>query len=158
MSGAFGAGRGGRRGLRAGVAVAAVCLAVGGVHACGEEGTAPEERIPGELAVTLVSPNGDEGAVVLEALGREITGVTMTEGRAFLGGSGLRTRIVALLAEPGEIRVTLEVENVERPPRLSILQVADGSNRLRGDVSGYSLGIGVVGVAGTVTAKREVAP
>jgi len=144
------------RRLSAGLlAAATVCLAAVGLHACDDDGTGPEVLKPGNLAVTLVSPNGEEGAVVLETLERGITGVTMSGGRAFLGGSGLRTRIVALLAAPGEISLTLAVDNVDRPPRLRIVEVADSANRRRGDLSDYSLSVDVVSAA---IATGEVAP
>ncbi|NIR46287.1 MAG: hypothetical protein GWN99_17775, partial [Gemmatimonadetes bacterium] len=49
------------------------------------------------------------------------------------------TRIVVLLDAPGTIRFTLGVEDVNRPPQLELVEVADPDNRLRGDLTGYGL-------------------
>lgn len=121
------------------VALALAAGVVASVHACDDDSTQPHVPVPGQLLVTLASPNGDEGAAVLEALGHGVDAATVEGGEAFVGSSFLHTRIVALLAAPGEIRITLDVDDLERPPELRIVQVADGANELRLSLIGYSL-------------------
>jgi hypothetical protein len=114
-------------------------VAVLGVAGCGDEAT-PPEPVPGDLAVSLVSPNGTEGAAVLETNDVGVVEVTPEVGQqAFRLTAGGVTRIVVLLDEPGDIGFTLSVEDLNRPPQLQVVEVADAENRLRPDLSGYAV-------------------
>ncbi len=106
-----------------------------------DEGALPEPPVPGDLAVVLLSPNGLEGAAVLETTDGGILQITSVGGQTTHWRTGGATRIVVLLDAPGEIRFTLSVDNVESPPEITIIEVADGDNRLRDDLSGYSVSL-----------------
>lgn len=108
------------------------------VGACDEEVT-PPEPVSGTLVVSLTSPNGAEGAAVLETSAEGIVGVANEAGQAFYRQGGDTSRIVVILDEPGEVRFTLEVEDVNTPPELEIVEVADGANELRADLTGYEV-------------------
>jgi hypothetical protein len=127
---------------------ALTCVAAVLAHACGEDGsdiTEPETPVSGKLLVTLISPNGPEGAAVLETEDRGVLRIDSSSGQAFLGGTQRFTRVVVLLTNPGRIEVTLEVEDLNDPPQLSVVEVADGSNTLRGDLGDYSLDVRQMG-------------
>jgi len=99
--------------------------------------------MPGDLVVRLVSPNGSEGAAVLQTTDGGITEIAVAAGlQAFHWTEGGLTRIVLLRDEAGEIRFVISVEDQNRPPQLEIVEVADGANRLRASLAGYSVQIG----------------
>ena len=104
--------------------------------ACGEDATEPVP-VPGDLAVRIVSPNGLEGAAVLQTAEDGILGVTADVGQAHHWRARNVSRIVVLLDEPGDIRFTLSVTDLNRPPSLQIVEVADPDNRLRSPLLGY---------------------
>jgi hypothetical protein len=120
-------------------AVAVACLLT--AAACGDAPPEPEP-VPGDLDVTLVSPNGSEGAAVLETEDEGVVEVSVEEGlQAFHWTEGGLTRIVLLLDGVGEIRFRMSVTDVYRPPRLELVEVADGVNRLRSSLAGYEIAV-----------------
>jgi len=104
--------------------------------ACGEDATQPAP-VPGDLAVNVVSPNGLEGAAVLQTIQEGIVDITSEVGQAHHWRAGGVSRIVVLLDEPGDVRFTLSVADLNRPPQLRVVEVADPDNRLRSLVIGY---------------------
>ena len=119
------------------------------VVACDD--TPPEPQpVPGDLDVRLVSPNGSEGAAVLQTTDGGITDISVEEGlQAFHWTEGGLTRIVLLRDEVGEIRFVMSLEDVNRPPRLEVVEVADGVNRLRASLAGYAVDVVSGGRAGS---------
>jgi hypothetical protein len=97
--------------------------------------------VPGDLAISLVSPNGAEGAAVFETSDPGIVGIAAAGSvDAFhLEGAGGKSRIVVLLDQPGTIAFTLSVEDLNDPPQMEIVEVADPDNRLRAVLTGYEL-------------------
>lgn len=124
-------------------ALALICAVAVSVLSCNDEVT-PPVPLPGDLVVTLVSPNGPEAAVVLETTDEGIDGIQSLTGEAHHWRAGDVSRIVVLLEEPGEIRFALSLADVNRAPALQILEVADPDNRLRDDLSEYELETAVV--------------
>jgi hypothetical protein len=128
------------------------CVAGLAVFACDDEVTQPEP-VPGAFVVVLVSPNGEEGAVVLETTnagigGIDLVAVTRTgdsveieaaEGEAFHWREGGISRIVAYREAPGEIGLRLSVDDLNQLPALQIIEVAGGDDVLRSDLSGYEV-------------------
>lgn len=106
--------------------------------ACGDDPT-PPEPVPGDVLVTVVSPHGVEGAIVLETADAGIVGVSADEAQVFHWRAGDLSRVVVLLDQAGELRFRLSVEDLNRPPRLRIVEVADALNRLRASHAGYVL-------------------
>jgi hypothetical protein len=118
-------------------AAAIACLLA--AAACDDAPPEPQP-LPGDLAVRVVSPNGSEGAAVLETGDEGITELSLEEGlRAFRWSEGGLTRIVLLRDEAGEIRFRMNVDDVNSPPRLHVVEVADAANRLRADLTGYDV-------------------
>lgn len=129
------------------IAVAATVVCLAGV-ACEDAppGPAPE---PGDVAVTLVSPNGAEGAAVLTTSEAGIIGVTAEAPvQVFHWREAGVDRIVALRDEAGVIRFGMSVADVNRPPRLFVIEVADAANRLRATLSGYGIEVEPLSGAG----------
>jgi hypothetical protein len=84
-----------------------------------------------------VSPNGVEGAAVLQTVQEGITDIRSEVGQAHHWRAGDVSRIVVLLDEPGDIRFTLSVADLNRPPQLRVIEVADPENLLRPLLIGY---------------------
>lgn len=92
------------------------------------------------IHVTLISPHGPEGAAVLEMTGGVDFGVVASElGQTFYEHDGETTRAVIVLQEPGTIRFTVHTEDIGKLPDVTVIQVADGNNQLRTDLSGYDV-------------------
>lgn len=120
---------------------ALTCVVAVLAHACGDDdGDITSVPVPGELVISVVSPNGPEGAAVLETEDRGVLSVASApSGQVFIGGTQLLTRIIVILSEPGPIVATLNVADVNDPPRFRIVEVADDSNVVRESLGGYSL-------------------
>lgn len=112
--------------------ISAVLLAVVG---CGGD-VGPEIR-PGFLTASLVSPNGFEGAALISVVGVGLGNVESTGGRVFTFSRGDTTRILVVLDAPGDLGFRISVPDVGTPPVAMVVQVADGGNALRADLSAY---------------------
>lgn len=98
--------------------------------------------VPGEMWATLVSPHGPEGSAVLEVVSGEILDVAAAEPfvRVYWAPGGTR-RLVVLRRDAGEIGFRLLAEDVSDPPELRIVEVGAPDDRLREDLSGYSVAV-----------------
>ena len=105
------------------------------------DSTPAEVTGPGEMQALLVSPNGAEGAAVIELAGEGIGAVTALRGsgRVFAERVGATVRVVVVLDQPGEIRFHVAVDDVSDPPTGAVLEIADGSNEIRQSLAGYSV-------------------
>ncbi len=114
------------------IAVTVLVLAAVG---CGGD-VGPEIR-PGFLTASLVSPNGAEGAALISVVGVGVGNVESTGGRVFTFSRGDTTRILVVLDSPGVLGFRFSVPDVGSPPVAMVVQVADGGNALRADLSAY---------------------
>jgi hypothetical protein len=92
---------------------------------------------PGTITASVISPNGAEGAAILD-----VTGVvdTVTSGgdlRAFSTVTPTGRRVIVVRSNPGALSVRLRVPDVSQPPSVSIVEVADGDDSLRSSLAGY---------------------
>lgn len=121
-----------RKGLHwiRGVVLVALVLAVG---AC-DEGSGPQRGI----AFRVVSPNGAEGAALVEVVGRvDAATVTGPEGGwTLVRVSGDTTWVFVALRAPGELSFSLT--SSDAAPAARLLQVAGGDDQLRA-LEGYEL-------------------
>jgi hypothetical protein len=115
-------------------ALVALVTLVGSLTACGDEGP---EGGPGNLSATLASPNGVEGAALLEIFGPGIQSVSAVKGRLFQHAFGDTVRLAIILDTPGTIRFAVSVADTTRKPTAVVLEVAGGTNALRSGLAGY---------------------
>ena len=94
---------------------------------------------PGELEATLISPNGPEGAAVFEIAALGLGPITMQGGQVFTSETGQVTRVVVILDAPGQLAFRIAVDDVDAPPGVTVLEVADGDNNLQPSLSGYGV-------------------
>ncbi|MDH3457522.1 MAG: hypothetical protein OER90_11855 [Gemmatimonadota bacterium] len=108
-----------------------VLVLLASVMGCGTE---PLYR---SFDASVISPNGLEGAVVLELEGTFL-GVTAPSGsQVFTHASEGVTRVVIVLTNPGNIQFTLTLDDLGEAPDVRIIEVADGANELRVPLRGY---------------------
>jgi hypothetical protein len=118
------------------LAMGAAILAVVSCDDLGPSGP----RGPGTIHVDLVSPYGAEGSAVFEVVGRYPLGmVTATGGDVYYEHGTDATRVVVILDTPGTIGFRIQTENVRRLPQVTVIQVADGNDQLRGSLVGYEV-------------------
>ena len=94
---------------------------------------------PGTVTAVLVSPNGPEGAVVLNVSGtvESFTGTNDVSVYTTLASGG--TTVIIVRLTPGELSVNMKVANTDEPPQVTVVEVADGENRLRTSTTGYQV-------------------
>jgi hypothetical protein len=111
-------------------------LTVAGIATCDSGPSGPGGS--GTIVVTVTSPNGAEGAALLELSGGVGLGpVTSAGGDVFFDHRETTSRVVVILDAPGEIRFDVRSDDVGTPPQVTLLQVADGDDALRPSLFGY---------------------
>jgi hypothetical protein len=96
---------------------------------------------PGTLTASLVSPNGAEGAAVLDITGTVETVTGNDDVAAYTTPGATGTRVVLVRMNPGALTVRFRVPDVSRPPQVSVVEVADGDDRVRSSLDGYRVEI-----------------
>lgn len=98
-------------------------------------------RGPGSVAVDLISPHGAEGSAVFEVVGGTGLGVvTVVGGEVFYEhGTDGTTRVVVVLDQPGQIGFRVRSQDVRNLPSVTVVQVADGEDRLRSPLVDYEV-------------------
>lgn len=115
--------------------------------ACGSDRTAPPPPVPGDLRATLVSPNGAEGAAVVELIGSGLGDPRPEAGRLFAHHARDTLRVIVVLESAGAIGFAVSVPDVNRPPAARVVEVADGLNGLRASLGGYRVDLTVLASA-----------
>ena len=134
--------------LRSGTALAvALALTVSG---CTDDPVVPPGG-PAEFQVTLISPNGPEGAALIEIDQTGLRPITVLGGDAFSQQLGDVTRLVIVLTDPGQIAFLMRVDDAAVLPTAKVLEVADADDELRASVTGYRVDFNTVN-AGTAQA------
>jgi hypothetical protein len=122
-----------------------------GLVACGGDGNgdlSPTGPTAGTFAVTLSTPNADDGAIVFRVNGPGITQITNGNPAHYMhfdqAGSAITVVIVGDL-EDGTL-LTFRVPDVDAASSYgaTVLEVADRTNELRGSVGTYGLSVGQV--------------
>ena len=109
-------------------------LVLGG---CGDGASAPPVT-PGDLTVVLESPNGAEGAVLVEIDGF-VSASAPAAGELYTVEDGEMTRVLVILDEAGEIRFQITVPDVREDPEYRIIEVSGPDDSVRQLLDGYTL-------------------
>jgi len=111
---------------------------VASVIACDSTGPAGGPASgPGQLEAVLESPNGSEGAAMLQFVGPGITGVQAQGAEIYRTTSGDTTRVIVVVETAGKLSVFLQLTDLSMPPDWTILQVSGPDDALRPSLSGY---------------------
>lgn len=122
------------RPFKTGLLLAALISAIG----CGGGDVGPVSG-PGSFIATLESPNGVEGASLIHLIGGGVSSVQPLSGELFTSTSGDTTKVLVVLSTPGDVAFRVQVADTTQPPIVVLLQVADGDNRVRSSLQGYSV-------------------
>lgn len=131
-----------------GALIMAVAASAVGLVACsgdGNGGPPPTGPTAGTFAVTLSTPNTDDGAIVFRVTGPGVTQIANAVPSRYMHfdqvGTSLTVVIVGNLAD-GTL-LTFRVPDVSAVSSYSatVLEVADQTNELRGSVGGYGLAV-----------------
>ena len=133
--------------LRRFCSVAAMALAA--TLACdGDVVQPPPENIPGTLVLTLMTPNTDDGAILLSVAGGEINSPMAAASSHVLffrttSESSINAVIVGDITDG--LLIHFDVPDVASASsyNATVTQVADRGNTLRNDISGYLLDVAV---------------
>jgi hypothetical protein len=101
--------------------------------------TCDDPPVPGSgvLTITLISPNGPEGAAHLTIFGGGLGEVNGLGSQTFSHTVGDNLNVVVVRDQPGELRFTVAVADTTIRPTVAIVEVAGGDDRLRTDLQGY---------------------
>ena len=99
----------------------------------------PGEPLSRWVTGTVVSPNLNEGAALIEISGAGLEDVRVDGGRVFTTGNDRLIRAVIVLDEPGSLRFRVRMVDPTVPVSASVLEVADGSNEVRASLAGYDV-------------------
>ena len=93
----------------------------------------------GTLTAVVTSPNGAEGAAVLDVEG--VVESLSANGNVALYTTplGQATRVILVRTTPGELSMKVSLADVSQTPRITVVEVADGDNKVRPSVSGYQV-------------------
>ena len=120
--------------------ILALLLAPLSLTACGgDDGPIDIPGGPGTVSLTLESPNGPEGGVLVHLIGNGATNVTSAVGDLFTSVSGDTVKVLLLRQDPGELGFSFTLPDTTRRPGIQIQQVTGGDNQLRANLSTYSM-------------------
>lgn len=113
----------------------AACLVLAlSLSTCGDDGTSGPE--PGWLTVELQSPFGAEGAALF-FVDQPVLDVSQAPLTIFTEEVQGGVRIAVLRATPGGLDFRIEVEDIDDPPTVELLEVAGPDDELRANIDTY---------------------
>ena len=116
--------------------LALVALAL--LSACGSDGGG-EPLQSRTWSAQLVSPNGAEGAAVLQIDG-DIAAVRGPAGsRILTHRANGATRVIVVLDQPGAIALELDLAERAPAPEANVVEVSGPDDTLRGSTAGYAV-------------------
>lgn len=102
------------------------------------DSTGPES--PRAYDLRVASPNGAEGAAVLELRG-PVARVTAPAGLVLAHGDGDVTRVVLVLDTPGELRLAVNPATRGATVEATLVEVSGPDDRPRASVDGYTVSL-----------------
>jgi hypothetical protein len=107
--------------------------------ACGSDSGEPRQSL--SYSVELESPNGAEGAAVLEIDG-DVAAVRGPAGaRILTHDANGATRVIVVLDQPGTIAFELDLAERGPSPEASVVEVSGPDDALRATTAGYSVSV-----------------
>ncbi|HEX6576421.1 MAG TPA: hypothetical protein VF042_15750 [Gemmatimonadaceae bacterium] len=92
---------------------------------------------PGTVTAALVSPNGAEGAAILDVTGTVESFKPSNNVSMYTTPSAAGTRVILVSLTPGDLSVKLSLADVSATPQVSVVEVADGDDKVRPSLTGY---------------------
>lgn len=92
---------------------------------------------PGTVTAVLVSPNGAEGAAVLDITGPVESLSANGDVSLYRTPSANGTRAILARLTPGELSMKISLADVSATPQIGVVEVAGGDDKLRSSLAGY---------------------
>ena len=96
---------------------------------------------PGTMTASLVSPNGAEGAAILDVIGSVDAFNCSSDVSVYTTPIANGTRVILVRLNPGALQMSMRVPDVSNPPAITVVEVAAGDDRLRPSVADYHVDI-----------------
>ena len=96
---------------------------------------------PGTLTAELVSPNGDEGAAILDVVGTVDSFKGSSDVSVHTTPTPTGTRAIVVRLSPGALQMSIHVPDISNPPAITVVEVAAGDDKLRPSLAGYHVDI-----------------
>ncbi len=91
------------------------------------------------MTAALVSPNGAEGAAVVDVAGT-VENISGSSGvSVYTTPSATGTRVILVRMTPGALEMSFRTQDISRPPNISVVEVADGDDAVRASLTGYRM-------------------
>ncbi len=113
-------------------------LAVATIALIGCDGSTPPDG-PGTVTAALVSPNGAEGAAVVDVAGAVENISGSSDVAVYTTPSPVGTRVILVRATPGNLEMSFRTQDISRPPNLAVVEVADANDAIRSSLTGYRM-------------------
>jgi hypothetical protein len=92
---------------------------------------------PGTLTAVVASPNGAEGAAVLDVAGPVEALTSNGDVSVYMTPAGAGTRAILVRLTPGELSMKVRLADVSQVPQITVVEVAGDDDKLRPSVAGY---------------------
>lgn len=106
--------------------------------ACGDGGTG-SAAAGGEYIATLESPNGPEGAAILEIPDQGVEAITASAAALFRNRISGGHRLVLVREPAGPIQFRVRLAEGNDFPEVRVMEVVDGQDRRRPSTEGYEV-------------------
>lgn len=93
----------------------------------------------GEYIVTLESPNGPEGAAILEITDQGVESITASAAALFRNRISGGQRLVLVREPAGPIQFRIRLAEGNGFPEVRVIEVVDGQDQRRPSVQGYEV-------------------
>ena len=94
---------------------------------------------PGTITAVVTSPNGAEGAAVLDVAGTVEALTSNGDVSVYSTPSGAGTRAILVRLTPGQLSMKVRLADVSQIPQIAVVEVAGDDNKLRPSVAGYQV-------------------
>jgi hypothetical protein len=115
-------------------------IVLAAVRCAGDSPTRAPDAIPGTRTLRIDSPNGAEGAALLELDAANVTAVGADSAMVLIERDGAKLRVAIVRANPGLLRLRVDVADTAAAVTATLLEVADAQNVLR-PLPGYSVSV-----------------
>jgi hypothetical protein len=104
-----------------------------------EGGTGASSSAGGEYLAALQSPNGPEGAAMLELTGGGVEAIAAASATLFQQPVNGGVRLMLIREAPGRVEFRLIVAPGSELPTVRVVQVVDGDDNVRPSTDGYEV-------------------
>jgi hypothetical protein len=117
-----------------------LAIAAGAVRCTGDGPAEPPAAVPGTRMLQVDSPNGAEGAALIELDATNVHAVGGDSAMVLVERDGAKLRVAIVRATPGLLRLRVDIADTAAAVTATLLEVAGPQNALR-PLTGYSVSV-----------------